>query len=350
MKCPKCFKRRWFYFFIIIIAIIAFVLFKQAKKKSENGFETYTVQTKDLRETITASGQITAAEKAILKFQTSGRLAWVGVKKGDYVEKWQAIASLDQRQLEKSLKQELIDYQNQRITFDANIDDNEAGITSRNYLDIQTRGDEDLSLMRLLQQSQLNLDRTILDVEIAEIARQYAHLYSPIKGIVIEATDENAGVNISALSTQYTIVNPDTLRFSAEVEELDIAKVYEGQKAIINLDAFEDEEIPSTISQIEFSATQNISGNTVFVVNLPLNTNGKYRLDMNGDVEIITSEVANALTIPIEAVEEIEDKKYVQLIKDNQKIQTEIKTGIETDDYYEILEGLDFDDQIVIVK
>lgn len=348
IKCPNCFRKKWFIFTIIVIIIIGLVYFKQKQKNQAQAFKTYEIQPIDLRQVVTGSGKITAGNKAILKFQTAGQLAWVGVKKGDRVSKWQAIASLDQRQLEKSLKQELIDYSTTRIDFDAKIDDNDANITNRNYLNIQTRGDEDLAIMRLLQKSQLSLDRTVLDVEISSIAKQFANLYSPINGIVIEASDINPGVNISPTTNQYVIVDPDSLRFSAEIEELDIAKIYESQNAIINLDAFTDEPINTQVSEIEFQATQNSSGNTVFIINFPLQQSGKYRLDMNGDVEIIISEQSQALAVPIDAIEEIENKKYVKILNESEQIQTEIKTGIETDDYYEVLEGLSFGDKIAI--
>jgi len=51
------------------------------------------VKKKDLLESVSASGKVEAEEEAVLTFQTSGRLAWVGVKEGDRVEQWQAIAS-----------------------------------------------------------------------------------------------------------------------------------------------------------------------------------------------------------------------------------------------------------------
>ena len=143
-------KKPWLIFITIVIIILGFLFYRQSQIKKENGIKTHTISRMDLKEVVSASGKITARDQATLRFQAGGYLAWVGVKKGDKVQKWQAIASLDERQLQKSLRKELIDYQTERIDFDSDVDTNDAGITSRNYLDIQTRGDEDLSLMRLL--------------------------------------------------------------------------------------------------------------------------------------------------------------------------------------------------------
>lgn len=337
IKCPNCFRKKWFFFALFIVVLLGLVYYNQSKKSNNSSFNTYTIVPVDLNEVVTGSGKITASQKATLRFQTGGQLAWVGVKKGDKVSKWQAIASLDQRQLEKDIQKKLSFYMTQRMDFDQ---------TEENYEDEIL----DEEIKRILNKNQYALDRSVIDVEVSDLAKQYAHLYSPIDGIVIEASDEFPGVNVSALSTEYTIVNPQTLRFSAEIEELEIAKVKEGLSAIVNLDAFPNNPVNSIVSEIEFSATQNTSGNTVFIVNLPIETNNQYRLEMNGDVEIILSQKPQALAVPIEAVEEIDDKKYVKIINGVTPEQREIQTGIETDDYYEVLSGLDFGNQIALPK
>lgn len=55
-----------------------------------------------IKEEITLTGTIDASTKANLQFKTSGQLAWVGVKVGDNVKKYQAIASLNKEELKKA--------------------------------------------------------------------------------------------------------------------------------------------------------------------------------------------------------------------------------------------------------
>ncbi len=72
---------------------------------------------------------------------------------------------------------------------------------------------------------------------------------------------------------------------------------------------------------------------------------------MDGDVQIIIKEVENALVVPTDAVYQDQDKSYVFTIDSKNKlIKTTVKTGIETDEEIEILEGLSENDQIVIKK
>lgn len=96
MKIPNIFKQRWFQFVIVIVIIFGIYFITQNNKKSNNTEKTATVVRQDLKEIISTSGKLAAESSASLKFQTGGKLAWVGVKKGDRVSKWQAIAILDQ--------------------------------------------------------------------------------------------------------------------------------------------------------------------------------------------------------------------------------------------------------------
>jgi macrolide-specific efflux system membrane fusion protein len=67
---------------------------------------------------VQSSGKTKADTSAELKFQTSGKLAWVNVKEGDAVEAYQAIAGLDPREVQKTLEKALRDYSSERNDFE----------------------------------------------------------------------------------------------------------------------------------------------------------------------------------------------------------------------------------------
>src|SRR3989338_290338 len=92
---------KWWYIVVILIAIGGYLFYRQQTAKSQVQLETYTVSRETLKDSLILSGKIDATEKVDLHFQSAGRLAWVGVKEGDLVKKYQGIASLDQRQLQK---------------------------------------------------------------------------------------------------------------------------------------------------------------------------------------------------------------------------------------------------------
>lgn len=336
MSIPPLLKKRWFWFLLIIALIVGGFFYWQRQQKLKNDLETYEVSRQALEQVVTASGKITAEKQVTLRFQTTGRLEWVGVKKGDRVEKWQAIASINQGELEKKLKQELLDYMNERWDFDKTMD--------VDYKDLALT--ETIRIAK--EKAQFDLDRTVLDVEIMDIVKKYAVLVTPISGVVTKATDEHAGINVSLTGTEYEITDLDSLRFTAEVEELDIGLIRKGLLANIELDAFPDKSLSSQIAEIEFTAIETVGGSTAYNVQFPLPPNRNYRLGMNGNVNIIIKKKNNVLAIPVEAVTITEDKKEIVVLKDKKQDKRQIKTGLETDEYYEVIEGLEEGEMILL--
>ena len=202
------FLRRFWWLIAILILGGVFIGWRtnSVKAKSQQTKE-YIVGRQTLVDEITLSGDIEAEQKASLKFQTSGLLAWVGVKEGDVVKKWQAIASLDKRELQNSLNQYLNTYTKERWDFEQAESDNK---------DWQTRGMSDLAreeVKRSLQKNQFDLNNSVLAVESRSIALKYATLVTPIEGIVTKVDSPLAGANITPASAEFVVMNPDSLYF-----------------------------------------------------------------------------------------------------------------------------------------
>ncbi len=298
----------------------------------------------DIKKEITLTGQIDADNRADLKFQTSGRLAWVGVKVGDRVKKGQALASLDQRELKKTLEKELNDY----LTglHDFNDVQDEYRQTRENYLVTD-------EIQRILDRSQYALNKTVLDYELQEITLKYATLTTPIAGVVTNIDQPFAGVNITPATAVFTVIDPENLFFGAQIDEEDVINVSLDQAAKITIDSFPDKTFDSSVSYISFTPLSGQSS-VVYDIRFKLdldNQNLLYRLGMNGDATIILDEQSSTLTLPIEAIIQQENQKYVLIKgKKDQLEERQIETGIESDDFIEITKGIDKNDQIVIKK
>lgn len=333
-------KKKIFLFIILILVGGIFAGRKLTTQKTPQ-YETAEVRKKDLALTVSASGEIKSDEEANLRFQTSGQLAWVGVKKWDKVKKWQAIAALDKEALEKTLKQELIDYMNERWDFEE--------VTRDTYKNLPLTD----TIKRAKEAGQFDMDRTILDVEIADIALKYATLISPIDGIVTTVGAPFPGTNITPATAEFVISNPEKLVFSANVDEADIGKIKKGQGAEIILDAYPDEEITSHVEQVEFTATSTSGGGTAFIVKFklpPSTPNEKFKLGMNGDVEILVEEKEAVLAVPLEALKKKKDKIIVEILEENKVKEVEVETGLETETEVEITKGLEKGQKVVTGK
>lgn len=306
-------------------------------------FETAKVQKQDILQTTSASGTVQSENQVTLKFQTSGKLAWVGVKEGDYVQQWQAIASLDKRELEKDLKKELNDYMNERWDFEQTYEDyNKSGLPEEKWLVTD-------AIKRILQKAQFDLNNAVIDVEIADLAVKLATIASPIEGIVTDIEAPIAGVNITPATANFTIANPSVMKFVANVDESDIGGVRIGQKVVITLDAYPDQDFEGEVVKIAFASITTRGGGTAFPVDisLPENVDQKFKVGMNGDVEIILKSREEVLTVPLEAIKRERGKAYVQVLEDKKIKEVEVELGIDSETKIEIIEGLT-EDQVVI--
>ncbi|MBN1263383.1 MAG: efflux RND transporter periplasmic adaptor subunit [Candidatus Pacebacteria bacterium] len=334
-------------FFLILLGVIYLPRkVRRLVQGAEAEYETVTPRTTDLIQVVDVSGEIKAKEQVSLRFQGSGKLAWVGVEKGDWVKRGQAIASLDKRSLQKTLEKELYDYLSERWDFEQNHDDYDTS-----GLPLQTAPLTDAA-RRVLEKAQYDLNKTVLDYEIAQISYELAFLYSPIEGIVTRIEAPVAGINITPATAEFVITNPGIMFFEALIDEADIGQIREGQETILNLDAYPDQEFVGTISKIDFTSVPTSGGGTAYPAEISLgdNSDRRFKVGMNGDGEIIIARREEAISIPLEAISEKNGSTRVLVIKDKKLEEVEIKTGLSTDTRIEVISGLSKDQKVVTGK
>ncbi len=330
-------KRRW-YLALAAFLIVGFIVVRaNASKKPALTFTNPTIET--IEETIEVSGNVTAKHQARLKFLAGGKLTYLGVNEGDEVKKNQRLASIDTRDLQKNLKSSLNSYLVERADLEEGRYDNK---------DVPMTD----SVIRSLNQLQWTMDNAVLDVELRDLAIRNASLYSPFAGIVTSVPTNIAGMQVTATDV-FEVVDPSTLEFAGEVDEIDIGRIKLGQNVHIVLDAYLDDTTDSQIEQIALKATNSTkaSGGTVFIIRAKLPPEYlRYRLGMNGSMKVVVDQADQALTVPLASVTERDGKSYVQVKSGNKAVDREVETGIENDERVQILSGLSQSDEIVEVK
>ncbi|OGK62048.1 hypothetical protein A2334_04215 [Candidatus Roizmanbacteria bacterium RIFOXYB2_FULL_38_10] len=341
-KVFNVFKKRW-YVFLIILLIGGFYLYNRqsvaAKKEQES---LYTIKRQDLRELLSLSGEIAADEHVILRFQTSGRLSWIGVKEGDIVKKYQGIAALDQRDLQKRMQKTLNDYAKERNDFDQSKDDNQR-------VGDQPIREEGDAMKRLLEKAQYDLTNSVLDVELQQLVKEYSYLYTPIEGIVIRIDSKYPGINITPTGAEFEILNPSTLYYSFTADQTEVVKLKEGQRGVLAFDSYPEKEQSGEIYYLSYTPKSGETG-TVYEGRMKL-LNGDlmdYRYGMTGDVTFTLEEKHNVVSVPSSYVLSDTKGKYVEKKEAGKKIKTYIKVGSEIDTMYEVLKGLSEGDEIYI--
>lgn len=329
---PKEHKKVYFIILIIIVGLA--IYFWPRPPKS---IETQKVKRQDIVESLSATGSVDSQTSVDLKFPISGKLIYLGIKKGDMVKAGQIIAVLDQRTVQKNLEDDLRDYSKQRNSFD------QTQTNNQNRSPEQSLNDD---MKRILQNNQYNLEKAVLSVELQDLAKQQTVLISPIDGIVTNSGVSSTGINILT-TTSFTITDPAHLIFKIDIDEADIGKVKIGQKVKLTLDAYQDKDIYLSVKTIDFASHTNTTGGNVYTVevSLPENNNSIYRVGMNGDAEIITNERKNVLSIPLSS--SVEDK-YVFVLSNNVFKKRSVNIGLRNDTDAEIISGLAQDEIVAM--
>lgn len=330
----KFFKKYWWS--LIVILILIFYFFPNKKPQ----LKTYTVKKQNIKEEITLSGKINALEKANLRFQTSGRLAWVGVKLGDKVKKYQTIASLDQRDLKNRLEKYLNNYTINRLNFDRSQE-----VNWNNQFDLSESIRKDTEL--LLKENQYNLNQTVLDVEYQNLMIEYANLFSPIDGIVTKIDVSTPNINITPAGAEFEIVNPNTLYFQASADQTEVIKLYENQKGEIIFDSYPDKKINGKITYIGFTPKTDESG-TVYEIRISFDDKDFHlKMGMTGDISFTTKERKNVIVIPKAFIKKDKEGYFVNIQEKNNIRKQYIKTDEEIDGQVIVKEGIKEKDIVV---
>jgi RND family efflux transporter MFP subunit len=331
----KFLKKRW-YLILIVVLIAGFIFYKnRSTAAAKNKVDRYTIKRENLKEVLTLSGEIDASEKVSLKFQTSGRLAWVGVKEGDFVTKYQVIASLDQRDLKNRMNKYLNTYAVQRNSFEQGKDDN---LDDQNALSQSIRDEA----KRVLENNQYNLNNAVLDVEYQNLTLQYANLWTPIEGIVTHVSVPFSGVNITPAGADFEVVNPETLFFLVAAEQGDVINLKEGATGNISFDAFPEKKFKASIYYISFSPKEGETG-TVYELRLRLDDEAMklpLKLAMTGDIDFVIKEENKVLSVPSSFIKKDKKGSYVFIGSPTKKVKKYIEVSNEIDGKFVVTNGL----------
>lgn len=203
-----------------------------------------------------------------------------------------------------------------------------------------------------IRAAQAAVDQAEEALAVASDNVEAATMKAPIDGIVLfnplgtpgadgEIPKASAGVAVAPQAAPFTVVQLQTLRFTAEVDEVDVDKVEPGMKAVVSLDAFPGEELETTVIEVRSAAQQTPTGGTVFPVYLGLTGLAQnVLLGMKGDADVMVRGVEAAVTIPIEALFDEDDEKFVYIVESDALERRDVVTGVLTDTEAEILDGL----------
>ncbi|GFP29110.1 HlyD family secretion protein [Candidatus Hakubella thermalkaliphila] len=201
-----------------------------------------------------------------------------------------------------------------------------------------------------LDDAQAQLDLAQASVRETEYALAETKLFAPFSGIVARVDFKlSARVNTQDL---IVITDLSELHLEADVDEIDVVNLKEGQKVEIKLDAYPDLPLPGKITFVAPTPTES-EGIITYLVRFSIEDDqgAVIKPGMSATIDMVIEGVKDALYLPNQAIKEVDGQKIVTVRgKGGRTEEVTIETGYITSEFTEIKSGLQEGDIVVIPR
>ena len=322
------------------------------------GIETVEVTSQSLGQTLTATGHLAMNDDAAVRIGTfvDGRVVKIYAKVGDSVRKGQTLVHIHSHELSDArgavakAKASIVEKEKALAFAQAEADRAERLFTAKAIAkrEVDQANAHVVSIKAEIDLVKAELERAAEFLEhltTDKDAPDDIAIRSTLSGIVTKRLVTEGSV-VSEASDLLEISNASTLWAIAEVPEANAGVVRIGQSVAIKVPSLGDATISGKV--IHIGAALNAETRTMQVRCLVNNSRGNLRPEMYATIEIRSGATASTLTVPREAVQDVDGEKVVFLALDDNSFEKKVvELGREQGDKIEISSGLQSGQRIV---
>jgi membrane fusion protein (multidrug efflux system) len=295
-----------------------------------------TVTQKPVNDELALPGTVEAIEQVNIYSHVSGYLKKIYVDEGDQVEKGQLIAEIDAPDAIQQYAKAQADYNLKKVTLKRYTELLNENVISKQEFDV-VKADEEESKAKLDNARAVMSYTKITSPFTGSVARRYKY-----PGDII-----SNGSNVSATAPIFLIVNESKLRIALNVSQSDIAGVNVGDPVQFKVDSLPNQLFDGQISRVD--ALLDFSTKTQRILVDFENKNKSIQPGMFASVNIkLNQSQKNLVTVPKNAVHNIEGKKGVYILDGNKAKFVVVTTGAEDLNSVSILSGLKDSDKVIL--
>jgi HlyD family secretion protein len=305
---------------VAILAVAAVIIWKKAGKTTATQYKTEQVQRGELTVIVTATGTLQPTNKVSVGSELSSIIESVKADYNDKVKVGQILAKLDTSKLNAQLTQSNAALEAAK----AKVLQAQATVAETQAKLAQLQKVRELSNGKVPSQSEMDaaeaaLERAKADTASAKATVSQAQatiqgietdLYksvirSPINGIVLTRSVEPGQTVAASFQAPELFTLAEDLKqmeLHVNVDEADVGKVKEGQKATFSVSAYPNRTFEARITQARYASTTTsgvVTYETVLKVN---NTDLSLRPGMTATADITVKKVENAILVPSAAL------------------------------------------------
>ena len=282
--------------------------------------EFATVKRAPVAERVTIVGNLIGAATVEAVPRVNGRLDTVNVRLGDRVRKGQPIAKIEDREVREQVRQQEAAFQVSAATIrqreadlklaETNLARNK-NLLERELLPRQTYDDTEARHQAAL--AQLDLARAQFEQSKARLEELRINLAntvisSPVDGFIGKRYLD-PGASVSPNVPVASVVDISYVRMIANIVEKDVKRLQTGMAALVEVDAFPEEKFTGRVSRVA-PVFDPQTRTAEMEIEVP---NASFRLKpgMYARVQLTVAERANALSVPRNAIVNVNDKTGV---------------------------------------
>ena len=360
---------------LLAAAALAAGMWWWLKPKNEINYLTEPVVRTSIAQTVSATGEISAAQLVDVGAQASGQIKKLHVTLGQQVKKGDLIAEIDSTSQLNNLntnKAKLDTYQAQLVSAEIALRS-----ADKKYQREQALWKEDATSREALEDGQdafaaakasvaelkSSIRQTQIAINTAEADLGYTRITAPMDGTVVAIPVEE-GQTVNANQTTPTIVQVadlSTMLNKMQIAEGDVNKVKAGMKLTFTTLSQPDNVREATLESIDPGLTTMSQGSYTtstdttdsaiyyYARSLVPNEDNVLHIGMTTENTIIINQAEKVLAVPKLAVKQRGGKQYVRVLgENNQPQEKEITTGLSDNMNTEVKSGLGEGENVII--
>ena len=197
-----------------------------------------------------------------------------------------------------------------------------------------------------LTNSQASVDNAASAVDTAQTNLQAAVVTAPSAGVVASIASQ---VGETAANPFMVLANTTSLVLHGTIGESDVAKVKLGLVANVAVDAVTSAgRMTGRVTSLDPVATIQ-SGVPVYGIDVTIDLpNSAVKPGMTGTATVIIASKQGVLTVPNLAIRTTAGRRYLQVLKDGEAVDTDVVFGIANDTTTEVVSGVAEGDLVVL--
>ena len=360
---------------LLAVAALAAGMWWWLKPKNEINYLTEPVVRTNIAQTVSATGEISAAQLVDVGAQASGQIKKLHVTLGQQVKKGDLIAEIDSTSQLNNLntnKAKLDTYQAQLVSAEIALRS-----ADKKYKREQALWQEDATSREALEDAQdafaaakasvaelkSSIRQTQIAINTAEADLGYTRITAPMDGTVVAIPVEE-GQTVNANQTTPTIVQVadlSTMLNKMQIAEGDVNKVKAGMKLTFTTLSQPDNVREATLESIDPGLTTMSQGSYTtstdttdsaiyyYARSLVPNEDNVLHIGMTTENTITINQAEKVLAVPKLAVKQRGGKQYVRVLgENNQPQEKEITTGLSDNMNTEVKSGLGEGENVII--